>query len=271
MRPVSVAGLGLLCPAGIGPEGADGGRPGRVPGFSARAYVKNRKNIKLMSRSVQLGIAGVVTSLSEVEGWQDVPAERRGMFVGATPGGGELGDLLPALDVATDDAGALDMRRFGEEGYSLIHPLWLVKGLSNNVLGFASAQLDFQGTNSNYCDGEPSGAIALWEGWAAVAERRADLVVAGASDSWVQLDAVLGGRKPGEGAAFFALRPAQPGDRWLIEPSDSAVPGLTPDEERYLGYLGCAGEPVRVARALLRGETAQLQLAGFPGLRIRPA
>ena len=162
---VSVAAIGLLCPAGVGEEGATGGRPGEVPGFRARAYVVNRKNLKLMSRAVKLGVSGIRLALAQVEDWEQVPPERRGMFVGSTPLGGEVGDLSPALHVSSDDKGKVDLQAFATQGYPLIHPLWLVKGLSNNVLGFASAAHNFQGVNGNYCDGAASGANALEDCW----------------------------------------------------------------------------------------------------------
>jgi hypothetical protein len=264
-RPVSIAAIGLLCPAGIGAEAASGGRPGPVPDFQARAYVPNRKNLKLMSRAVQLGVSAIRLALGQVEGWESVPAARRGMFVGATPLGGEAEDLIPALQVATGPDGHLDLARFAAEGIPLIHPLWLVKGLSNNVLGFASAEHDFQGTNGNWCDGPASGAIALAEGWAAVAEGRAELVVAGAADAWVELQPILGGRNGGEGAAFFVLRPAAEGDAWIIGPGEAP---RAPEEEQELGFIGAAAELVAVARALLRGEAVGLTAGG---LRLSPA
>ncbi|MCB9764396.1 MAG: hypothetical protein H6739_31775 [Alphaproteobacteria bacterium] len=257
MRAVEVAGVGLFCPAGIGEAGALGGRKGEVPDFSPKAYVRNRKNLKLMSRSVRLGVSAIRVALSDAGGVDEVPPIRRGMFVGTTPLGGEFDDIVPALEIATDDAGRLDVDRFAEAGYPLIHPLWLVKGLSNNVLGFASASHDFQGVNANYCDGDASGANALYEGWAAVAEGRADVVVAGAADAWVGLDPLLGGRRGGEGAAFFLLRPAGPEPRWCIAPGEAPVPDL---DEAELGYLGAAGLVVALARRLYRGEAC-----GFPG------
>jgi hypothetical protein len=62
-RAVSVAAIGLFCPAGSGREGAVGGRKGEVPGFDARAWIQNRKNLKLMSRSVQLGVSAIRVAL----------------------------------------------------------------------------------------------------------------------------------------------------------------------------------------------------------------
>lgn len=270
LRPVSVAAIALLCPGGIGPEGACGGRKGEVPGFSAKAYIQNRKNLKLMARSVELGVSAIRLALAELSDWEQVVPERRGMYVGSTPLGGELEDLLPALAEATLPDGQFDLGAFATRGYPLIHPLWLVKGLSNNVLGFASAIHDFQGTNANYCDGEASGAIALAEGWAAVAEGRAELVVAGAADAWVGLEGVLGGRSAGEGAAFFALRPARGSDPWQVEVEQD--PGPDPDpEEAELGYLGAAWLPVALARRALRGEPAAFRTPGGFGLRLAQA
>lgn len=261
-RAVYVSGIGLLCGAGIGVDGATGGRRSEVPGFRARAYVENRKNLKLMSRSVKLGVAAIRLALSGSSGWDQTPPTRRGMFVGSTPLGGEMQDLVPALEVATDEDGNLDIGVFAAKGYDLIHPLWLVKGLSNNVLGFASADYDFQGVNANYCDGDPSGLHAFCEGFHAVAEGRADFVVAGASDAWLGFDPLLGGRRCGEGAAFFALRAE--GGAWRVEDGEGSA---LPDEEATLGYLGASTLPVALARALLRGE--EPGLVGPSGRRLR--
>lgn len=264
MRRVHVAGIGLICPAGVGLEGAEGGRPGEVPGFRARAYVANRKNLKLMSRSVKLGVSAIRLALTEVEGWEEIPPPRRGMYVGSTPIGGEMQDLVPALEVSSDGEGRLDLGVFARQGLDLIHPLWLVKGLSNNVLGFASATHDFQGVNANYCDGDPSGAHALYEGWAAVAEGRSDLVVAGASDAWVGLEPLLGGRRCGEGAAFFVLRPG-PGP---VELEAGDAQALDLDEE-LLGYLGAAAVPVALARALMSGRGGSFEGVSGQSLRVK--
>ena len=256
-RPVAVAGIGLLCPAGIGADGAAGGRPGPVPGFRAHAYVDDRKKLKLMGRSVQLGVAAIRLSLAGVPGWEQVPPERRGMFVGATPQAGDADDLRPALEAASDAEGVLSMRAFAERGYPLIHPLWLVKGLSNNILGFASAIHDFQGVNMNYCDEDEGGWTALCEGAMAVAEGRADVVVAGGADALVEAEPLFGGRRCGEGAAFLVLRPALPGETPLVLDRR-----FIDTEEEALGYLGAASWPVAVARSLLRPGALAAQSVG---------
>ena len=268
MRRVSVAGLGLLCPAGVGQEGVEGGRPGEVPGFRARAYIEDRKSLKLMSRAVKLGVSGVRLALAETPGWEAVPPERRAMYVGMTPLGGESDDLLPALDASTSEDGTLDMSRFAAEGVPLIHPLWLVKGLSNNILGFACANHDFQGTNACYCQGIESGLVAVYEGYRAVAENRADLAVVGGADSFLDAQPLFAGRRMGEGAGFLVCRAAQAGDRWQVENGPHENP---PVEEHLLGVLGAARVPVGLVRGLLRGQNTGLTLSRDCGLSISQA
>ena len=243
-----VAGLGLLCPAGVGPEGATGGRPGPVPGFRARAYIQDRKSLKLMTRSVQLGVSAVNIALAEAEGWDEVPPPRRGIFVGASPQPGDPDALRPALEAAQDGDGRFDLAAFASDGIPLIHPLWLVRGLSNNVIGFASAVNDIQGVNANWCDGAEGGWTALLDGARAVAEGRADLVVAGGADALVEAEALLAGRACGEGAAFLVLVPGSPGSGDRVVELDTRR--FEPDEPK-LGFLGAATWPVAVARALL--------------------
>lgn len=251
LRPVHIAGIGLLCPAGMGADGAVGGEPGEVPGFRAAALIADRKQIKLMSRAVQLGVAAARLAVAAGGGdavLSAVPPHRRGIFVGASPQVGEAEDLRAALVAGTGDDGGFDLRRFAVEGSRLIHPLWLVKGLSNNVLGFASAIHDLQGVNASWCDGEAGGWTALREGALAVAEGRADLVLAGASDCLLGAELLLGGRPAGEGAAFFLLLPGEGGIPFHPEPA----PRLDPEEAR-LGALGAATWPVVLARTLLAG------------------
>jgi hypothetical protein len=249
-RPVAIAGWSLLCPAGIGAAGLGAPSGAEVPGFRARDFVEDRKSLKLMTRAVQLGVSAVGAALRMVPEASRVPPERRGIYVGASPQPGEPEDLRPALAAASDAEGAFDLTRFAIHGIPRIYPLWLVRGLSNNVLGYASAIHDCQGSNSNYCDGEEGGWTAIVEGAAAVAEGRADLVVAGGADCLVGGDTVLG-QPCAEGAAFLVLRPAVEVGPFLQLDRDRLR-----GELRGMGHMGAATWPVAIARAGLRGLTS---------------
>jgi len=245
-RPVTVAGIGLLCAAGIGAAGAGDGRPGSVPGFRARKMIAERKSIKLMSRAVQLGVAAAGVAVAGTPDWEAVPPLRRGMYVGASPQTTDAGALQPALRASLAADGRFDMGAFARDGISLIHPLWLVRGLSNNILGFTSASANIQGVNANYCDGPMGGLTALQEAARAVAWGRADAVLAGGADALVGADELFGTPDVGEGAAFVVFRPAESedGPRVPLDPGDWPIADL--------GLLGAATWPVALARWLYR-------------------
>ncbi len=230
---------------------ADG--PWEIPDFKARDHVDQRKHLKLMVRGVRLGIAGIRAALAQRPGWDTVPPVRRGLFVGSTPVGSDLDQLEPAI-VASQEDDAFSVAAFGELGIPRVPPLWLVKGLSNNVLGFASAYFDMQGVNGNRCEGRVGGLAALVDGMRAIDEGRADLVVAGGADSLVGADGWLG-VPTGEGAAFFVLESVGPtrspvmvggGVRWN--------PDLPPSPPIVTGEIGSASGVVEVARRLEAGE-----------------
>ncbi len=244
--------MGLLCPVGIGAAGLGKAKSGAVPGFRARGFIQDRKRIKLMTRAVQLGVAGANLAVADGGGLlARTPPARRGMFVGASPQAGDESDLLPALQ-ASEVEGAFSLEAFARMGIPAIHPLWLVRGLSNNVLGFSSGIHDLQGVNSSYCDGHHGGWLAVRAAVQAVAEGRVDVALAGASDSRVGADAVLG-RACSEGAAMLLLAPTdEPG-----APLENPLSGTDMTNAGGLGDLGAAAVPVALVRALgLRGPGA---------------
>ncbi len=201
----------------------------RITGFRGQDWVDNRKNLRLMTPAVQYGLAAV-RKAADAAGLAPgvLPPDRLGMFVGAGTAFGDGRELLPALQKGIGEEG-FDVRRFATEGVPLINPLWLLKGLSNNVLGFATASLDAQGINQNYCTSGAGGLQAIGEAAWALTEGRADAIVAGGADSAMNpehytgfarlgllteghtpdavrpFDARHDGFAPGEGAAFFTL------------------------------------------------------------------
>jgi hypothetical protein len=171
-------------------------------GFVARDELPNRKHIKLMSRGVQLGVAAIGRAVASRPGYAEVPPGRRGLFVGATPQGSDPIELQEALEAASAPGG-VDVAAFGRSVH-LVHPLWLVRGLSNNVLGYASAYWDIRGRNGSRCEGRAGGLAAIVEAMRAVREGAVDLAVAGGADSLLGMESWLG-RPVGEGAAFVVL------------------------------------------------------------------
>jgi len=213
-RRVVVTGLGLLSPAGEGPgahleallagRSAVGGlsridpgplpfrAAGQVEGFKPARYLDNRKNLKLMTRAVRLGMAAAHLAMEDAAlAAGDVEPVRFAIFVGAPHAYGESKDLVPALEVSTI-GGALDLVAFGREGLPNVSPLWLLKGLSNNVLGFTSLRYKAMGPNANLSAGAAGGLQAVGAGHAAILSGRADVALCGGYDSLVCLEALTG-------------------------------------------------------------------------------
>tara|TARA_B100001093_G_C26627232_1_gene927249 strand:- start:478 stop:984 length:507 start_codon:yes stop_codon:yes gene_type:complete len=159
------------------------------------------------------------------------------MYVGASPQVGRHDDLTDAINVAFE-SGTFSLQDFGEKGISQIHPLWLVRGLSNNVLGFSSAYHNAQGHNMSYAMGVDGGWNAILEGAQALVDGRADIVIVGGSDDLTAATDVLGA-EGSEGAAFFILKPA----------ASTMVLDRTVYESlaRPFGLLGAATIPVGMA------------------------
>lgn len=255
LRDVVITGAGIVSPLGHTPaelfdrllEGESAIAPiegmdvtpfpckvgARVTGFKARDWVSNRKNLKLMSDAVRFGLGALKRAHTDAGlDRADVPPERLGIFVGAGTAVGRTEDLIPAIERSVKD-GVFDPAAFGEVGMHAINPLWLLKGLSNNVLGFGTADLDARGFNQNYCNSGVGGLQAIGEAAWALVEGKADVLIAGSSDSAVNplhltgfgrlramtnqtgahpvrpFDARHDGFAPGEGAAFFVLERAE--------------------------------------------------------------
>ncbi len=236
VRRVLVIGHACLVPV----------RPGEaVPDFDPVAGGIPRKSLKTMTRAVQLGVVAALRAMATVPGWQEVPPERRGLFVGASPQQGDMEDLTAAIQACGPIP---SLAALAERGVPLVPPLWLVKGLSNNVLGYASAMLDFRGDNGNWCDGRLGGAVALCNAVHAVAEGRVDLALAGGADALRGAEAIVGG-PCGEGAAFLVLA----GEGVLPCPGrviEAGLPSAVEDVDP-IGEIAAAAVPVALLRALL--------------------
>lgn len=256
-RRVWITGVGLVTSAGIGVEAtwdallarrtgmiaADSAEAAlvgcpvvaTVKGFKARNYVSNRKSLKLMTRPVKLGMAAAKLAF-EGAGLEvgQIAAERIGIYVGAGQAFADRTELEYALKASRSDDGRFDMVKFGAEGLGQIHPLWLLRGLSNNVLGFVSLEYDAQGTNNNFCNSGVSATQAVSNAARAIADGHIDAAFAGGYDSIVGEEGTLGfgrlgllakgdevehahrpfdvsrtGLVPAEGAAFLILEAAE--------------------------------------------------------------
>jgi hypothetical protein len=218
--------------------------------WDARTELPERKHLKLMSPAVRLGVGMVLRALSTRSRWEEVPPERRGLFVGARPEG-DLSAIAPALQDAWTGT-QVSLERLGERSTALVPPLWLVAGLSNNIVGYASAYADIRGPVSNRCEGSTGGFAAILEAARAVHEGRVDLAVAGGADDvrgvpWDQGSGAIG-------AAFVVIERSGAGP--ILVDGGNAHAARAPAEPNLPDY-GAATGPVRLIERIEEGQSGR--------------
>ena len=213
-RDVVLTGLGVLTPVGIdkdtfwnsllnGKSGVgflnietsdDSLRPmgSEVPEFHAKDYVKPRKNIKVMSRDIQLAFvsaclacqdAGLVTEGDN----RNVDPDRFGVIFGSDLIGAEVDMLLSAVRAGITD-GKHDFSRWGTDAMQEIFPLWMLKFLPNMPACQISIGLDARGPSNSVTLCRASSLSAIIEAVRTIERGDADVMIAGGCGNRVNQD-----------------------------------------------------------------------------------
>lgn len=246
---------------------------GEVPDWKARKHIPERKSIKLMFPRVQLGVAAALEAWNSDGGLAaddaDVPPERRAMYVACGLTVDEDWTFRDAIDraiVEVDGRERFDMPTFAREGQDLLNPLWLVKGLSNNVLAFVAKFQRIMGPNDNFMAGHAGALQALGAAAGAVCEGRADRALCGGSDSLVTVEDLIGFARQGAFEEEPTVVPAQGGGFALLtrgEPGDFGLLGI---ETAYMATPPPGAgwrPPARVEDAITRAAEAAWARAGL--------
>jgi 3-oxoacyl-[acyl-carrier-protein] synthase II len=158
-------------------------------GFSPRAHI-DAKSLRLMAPAVAFGVAGAQLAMTDSAFKPESRApDRFGVFMGSRGHSSDRQDLMTAVHRASQD-GAFSLATFGTAGLPLVHPMWLLKGLANNVLYFVSLKYNAQGMNNNISMGGVGATMAIGEAFQAVQRGYLDAAIAGGYDSGLDLDRV---------------------------------------------------------------------------------
>jgi len=250
---VVITGIGVVCPIGIGKDsvwdaycaGRNGvgriglfdpaGLPiqiaGEVKDFDPAQFVKPRKNLKVMLRDAQLGVAASSLACQDAGiAAGKVDPERFGVVLGADRICGPIDDSEPAYRRCIAER-EFHFERWGSEGMPEIFPLTFLRVLPNMIASHISIVHDAQGPNNTIHQAEASSLLALAEAARVIQRGAADVMLAGAASSavapydWViycsggrlsprqdepaavmrPFDAGRDGEVRGEGAAIFVL------------------------------------------------------------------
>jgi len=213
-REVVLTGLGVLTPIGIdkntfwnallnGESGVgflhidtadESLRPmgSEVPDFHAKDYVKPRKNIKIMSRDIQLAFvsaclacqdAGLVTEGND----RNVDPDRFGVIFGSDLIGAEVDMLLSTFRAGIAD-GRYDFSKWGTDAMREIFPLWMLKFLPNMPACQISIGLDARGPSNSITLCRGSSLAAIIEAVRIIERGDADVMIGGGCGNRVNQD-----------------------------------------------------------------------------------
>jgi 3-oxoacyl-[acyl-carrier-protein] synthase II len=208
-RRVAVTGIGVVSPLGLGTgafaaslrAGACAIRPLRsfdasglpvrigaeIDGFDARNYLekKDRKQLKMMVRTIQLAVAGARLALDDARlDPARTDPERFGVSFGTGTIPGELIDVAPAGQASRDEqTGLIDLKRWGREGMAAIPPMWMLNHVPNMPACHVSILHNAQGPNNTITQSDAAGLLALGEAFRIVQRNSADVMLAGGADT----------------------------------------------------------------------------------------
>jgi len=260
-----VTGIGLVSPFGsnvdqfwraitagqsagrtlTGIEGSDGEVAGApVCGFNVREHI-DPKSLRLMAPAVAFGVAAAQLAAADSGlKFESLEPVRLGAFVGSRGHSSDRQDLLPAVQCATVD-GEFSLAKFGAEGLPLVHPMWLLKGLANNVLYFLSRKFNAQGMNNNISMGGVACTMAIGEAFHTIQRGYIDVALAGGYDSGLDLDRI---------EMFASSR--------LVTKSNEPALASRPFDRRRDGFLPAEGAGFLVLEALESAEARGAQIYG---------
>ena len=218
-RRVLVTGTGAVCGGGMSPgEIFDAVREGRsaiapitqwdttgwpcrvaaeIPDFNPRALVDDRKLHKLIRRTDLVGLyaAGSALAAAGVVAHRDTLDEtatatfndRTGVYVGS--GAGNFSNQYDYFQLMTDAKG--DLITFGRELSNTVNPMWLLRTLSNNVLGHIGIKWTLKGANACITNHSVGGILAVIEAAEALRTGEADRAVAVGHDAPIEPQMVI--------------------------------------------------------------------------------
>jgi len=158
--------------------------------YTPNTMLTNRKLLKLISRQDVIGInagkqavddSGIIEyrdSLGDAAEFND----RTGVYI-ASPGVkfNQQYDLMPVFAEAKGDT-----KVFGEVLFDKVHPMWLLKILSNNVLAYVGIEHQFKGPNQNIPNHAVSGTQAILEAMNAINDGQMDRAIVVGYESAVE-------------------------------------------------------------------------------------
>ncbi|MGR3319192.1 MAG: beta-ketoacyl-[acyl-carrier-protein] synthase family protein [Candidatus Anammoxibacter sp.] len=205
-KRVVVTGIGLITPLGLTindnldalTNGISGIKPissfdcrsfpvkiaGEITDFNPEQYVKKKKSLKLMNRTIKFAVAATDMAIKDAGlETENLNPVKIGISLGIEGTQYTIDELSPAFEASTDANKGFDFKKFGSEGYKMLNPLWTLTVLPNMSLCHIAINHNIQGPNMTFCSIASGGAQAIGEAVKAIKEDEADIMVAGGCES----------------------------------------------------------------------------------------
>jgi 3-oxoacyl-[acyl-carrier-protein] synthase II len=202
---IVITGVGAASPIGIGydaflqslNQGTSGVRRLRVfdspefpvrvgaevVGFDPKLHVAARKNLKVMSRSIQLAFASAQLAVAQARlSSSGVDPERFGVVFGADMMQLEPNELVDAFRPCVAE-GKFDYAQWDERTMGEMFPLWMLKYLPNMPACHVAIAHDARGPNNTIVLGDASSLLAIAEGMRVIQRGATDVMIVGGTGS----------------------------------------------------------------------------------------
>lgn len=162
---------------------------GELKNFQPTTLLPDRKLIKVISRQDVIGINAAMQAIehSQIidfrnildENARECFNEKTAIYVGS-PGNKyfQQNDFLPLLAQTKGE-----MSSFADHLFDVVHPMWLLRILPNNVLAYTGITYGFKGPNHNITNHAVSGMQAIIEAYHAISCGQAERAVVIAYDT----------------------------------------------------------------------------------------
>lgn len=205
MRRVAITGVGLV--TGLGTATADTwdglleGRSaiGPIESYNAsslrtqlgaeikelngKEFVTNRRALRSMTHGDLIAVAAAVNAVGDagVE-LDEETATDCALFVGSNKEVSDVEKMIDGVTEGRDENGHIDTRRFGEESFGSIPPLFYIEGLQASSLFYVSDAFKLKGENTYFAGTAESSAIAIGRAFRAIRRGESDIAIAGGYD-----------------------------------------------------------------------------------------
>lgn len=205
-RRVVVTGIGLITPCGEGWKpfwnaaleakshigylrqmslnGFPSKLAGEIAGYDLGPQLKNRKSLKVMSKTIKLAVGASYHALEDAAiDLETVDCDRFGISLGTGIINNDLDEIGIGIREAVGDSGKFDIRKFGQSGIRSLFPLWFLKYLPNMPSCHISIIHRLRGPSNTITTSCAAGAQAIGEAYHVIERGDADLMLAGSADS----------------------------------------------------------------------------------------